>query len=69
MVVKTPSNSHVLVPPPIDHEKYSGIKASRKNRATFEKDSLPAASAGNGPFLIAGYWGEDVLSTPYVQNV
>lgn len=46
---------HVNSPPPSCRAKYAGTRASRAKRIMLEKLSLPAASAGRGPFLIAGY--------------
>jgi len=50
--------TQVFQPPPTFHEKYNGTKARREKRRRFEKLSLPAASAGRGAFLIAGYCKE-----------
>lgn len=48
---------HVKRPPPTLRARYKGTRARRVKRRTLEKFSLPAASAGRGAFLIAGYFG------------
>jgi len=55
IAVRALKKSYVLKPPPIFHEKYSGINASNAKSNLFEKPSLPAASAGRGAFLIDRY--------------
>ena len=47
---------HVKSPPPTLRARYSGMRPRRENRRILEKFSLPAASAGRGAFLIAGYY-------------
>ena len=55
MVVKRPKKMVVFNPPPSFQEKYVGTIAMREKRTRLEKLSAPAASAGRGAFLIAGY--------------
>lgn len=42
-------------PPLSCRARYQGTMASREKRRALLNDSLPAASAGSGAFLIAGY--------------
>jgi hypothetical protein len=46
---------HVFIPPPTLLESQRGTRARAEMRMVLEKDSLPAASAGKGAFLIVGY--------------
>jgi hypothetical protein len=55
MVVNKAKKIHVFVPPPTFQESQRGTKAIAEMRIVLEKDSLPAASAGKGAFLIVGY--------------
>jgi hypothetical protein len=55
MVVNRPKNIVVFNPPPTFQDKYVGTIAMREKRTRLEKLSEPAASAGRGAFLIAGY--------------
>lgn len=55
-LVKRAKNSVVKSPPPIFKAKYAGTTARRENSKALEKVSPLAASAGRGPFLIAGYY-------------
>src|SRR3954464_7862636 len=43
------------MPPPSWRARYQGTMASNENNRILLNDSLPAASAGRGAFLIAGY--------------
>ena len=54
--VRIAKKIHVKIPPPTFRAKYAGTSALREKRRILEKLSLPAASAGRGPFLIEGYW-------------
>lgn len=38
-----------------------GMSVMREERSVLEKDSLPAASAGRGAFLMAGYCGRSAI--------
>ena len=53
--VKIAKRIQVKSPPPICLAKYAGMIPIREIRMALEKFSLPAASAGRGPFLIEGY--------------
>lgn len=48
-------NSHVLKPPFSFQVTNAGMTVRRVMSRVFEKESLPAASAGTGAFVIAGY--------------
>jgi hypothetical protein len=54
--VKGVSKRVVQNPPLSCRARYQGTMASREKRRALLNDSLPAASAGSGPFLIAGYY-------------
>lgn len=68
MVVNKPKNSHVKRPPPTLRAKYAGIIARRENRRALENVSLPAASAGSGAFLIAGYYHANWFSSQLIDS-
>lgn len=55
MLVKRAKNRVVKRPPPTFRARSQGMPAIRAMRKVLEKSSLPDASAGRGPFLIAGY--------------
>jgi len=55
-VVKRPKNIEVFIPPPTFQDMYVGTPKTRPARRRLEKLVLPAASAGRGAFLIAGYF-------------
>ena len=55
MLVKRAKKSQVNRPPPTLRDRRRGTIAIRETRRIFEKLSLPAESAGRGPFLIAAY--------------
>jgi len=54
MVVKRAKKSVVLKPPPTFHDRYDGTPPRIAKSRRFEKVSLPAPSAGRGPFLMVG---------------
>ena len=54
--VRMAKKIHVKRPPPTLRARYAGTRAQREKRRILEKFSLPAASAGRGPFLIDGYY-------------
>lgn len=54
--VKTAKKIDVNKPPPTLRASNHGTTVPKLISKTLEKDSLPAASAGRGPFLIAGYY-------------
>ena len=53
--VKGAKNRVVQRPPPSCRARYQGTMASSENSRVLLNDSLPAASAGRGAFLIDGY--------------
>jgi hypothetical protein len=45
----------IFRPVPIFHDRYRGTPPRMEKSARLEKVSLPAPSAGRGPFLMDGY--------------
>ena len=56
IVVNVAKSSHVKIPPPTFRARKAGMRSMDENKRKLEKFSLPAASAGSGPFLIDGYY-------------
>lgn len=57
-LVNKAKKSQVKSPPPNLRAKKPGTIARRENNKALEKLSEPAPSAGNGAFLMVGYWVE-----------
>lgn len=55
MVVNMARNRVVHSPPETWRARYAGTSTSREMSRVLENESEPAASAGRGAFLIAGY--------------
>jgi len=58
--VKIAKKMASLVPPPSFQLKYKGTRPRSAKSKALENDSLPAASAGRGAFLIAGYYAVEL---------
>lgn len=62
MANRTMKNSHVFRPPLSFHATKAAGMVKELMRMVLEKESLPAPSAGMGPFLIVGYYKNPVSS-------